>query len=41
MYFFSPEEFTENKDLIEDYAGGILALDAVQNEVGKRLRPCR
>ena len=31
----SPEEFTENKDLIEDYAGGILALDAVQNEVEK------
>ena len=31
----SPEEFTENKELIENYAGGILALDAVQNEVEK------
>ena len=29
----SPEEFTENKELIENYAGGILALDAVHNEV--------
>ena len=31
----SPEEFTDNKELIENYAGGILALDAVQNEVEK------
>lgn len=31
----SPEEFTGNKELIENYAGGILALDAVQNEVEK------
>lgn len=31
----SPEEFTENKELIENYAGGMLALDAVQNEVEK------
>ena len=31
----SPEEFTENKNLIENYAGGILALDMVQNEVEK------
>lgn len=31
----SPEEFTENKELIENYAGGILALHAVQNEVEK------
>lgn len=31
----SPEEFTENKELIENYAGGILALDSVQNEVEK------
>lgn len=29
----SPEEFTDNKELIEDYAGGILALDAVQDSV--------
>lgn len=29
----SPEEFTDNKELIENYAGGILALDAVQDSV--------
>lgn len=29
----SPEEFTDNKELIENYAGGVLALDAVQDSV--------
>lgn len=29
----SQEEFTDNKELIENYAGGILALDAVQDSV--------
>lgn len=29
----SPEEFTDNRELIEDYAGGILALDALQDTV--------
>ena len=29
----SPEEFTDNKELIENYAGGILALDVVQDSV--------
>ena len=29
----SPEEFTDHQELIEKYAGGILALDAVQDSV--------
>lgn len=31
----SPEEFMDHKELIEDYAGGILALDYVQDTIGK------
>lgn len=31
----SPEEFMDHKELIEAYAGGILALDYVQDTVGK------
>lgn len=31
----SPEEFMDHKELIEAYAGGILALDYVQDTIGK------